>query len=182
MDTSKSNLNPHGGNSDWSLWIKLVKAAYKEKGINLTQPQALIIGKGSYPGKGNVIGRESEHSIPVLEKSQVPPNPVRRKQRSNDPYEREPVERNRERRPELRPERRPDERNQDRRPVQRRPVEPRPVEKQRAERRPQYYDYDRQGEEYDQYDERYQEEQPRYINNYDYDQYYDHEGEYDDYE
>ena len=146
---SATNLNPHGGNSDWALWVKIVKNAYKDKGINLTQPQSLIIAKQSYPGKGNVIGHETEHSVPVMDKSDVPPNPVRRKKQPKS--ELPPVQR-----PVERPVQRPQER-----PIQRRPVQRRPVQRPQ-ERRPYFeYDYDRPEEEYSQYEEEY-DQAPRY--------------------
>jgi hypothetical protein len=67
-------------NKDWSEWVKLVKKAYKSQGHTLTQQQALIIAKQSYPGKGNVIGRETEleGTVPV-KGDEIPENPVRRK-------------------------------------------------------------------------------------------------------
>jgi hypothetical protein len=53
-----------------------VKKVYKSKGHNLSQQQALIIAKESYPGKGNVLGRD-EKEFKIQVKSQLPPNPVR---------------------------------------------------------------------------------------------------------
>ena len=80
-----------GNNGDWSAWVKLVKKTYKSQGMNLTQAQALILAKQSYPGKGNVIGRpEESFHVPVVSKSEVPPNPVRRKKQpapTNSPPE-----------------------------------------------------------------------------------------------
>jgi len=70
-------------NSDWAMWVKMVKKVYKDKGHNLTQQQALIVAKDSYPGKGNVINRNPkeldrmEQKIPIND--ELPPNPVRRK-------------------------------------------------------------------------------------------------------
>ena len=67
-------------NSDWNTWIKLVKKVYKANGHILTQQQALIVAKDSYPGKGNVIGRNEDllaETIPV-KGDEIPPNPVRR--------------------------------------------------------------------------------------------------------
>jgi len=74
------NLQGYSGatNSDWGLWLKLVKKAYKSQGHDLTQQQLMIVAKESYPGKGNVIGKnENKLKIPVND--DIPANPVRRK-------------------------------------------------------------------------------------------------------
>ena len=63
-------------NADWQDWVRLVKQAYKSKGYNLTQAQALIIAKRSYPGKGNVQGVKNSE-IPV-EEELIPDQPKRR--------------------------------------------------------------------------------------------------------
>jgi hypothetical protein len=74
LDQCKSN------NSDWLAWIKLVKAAYKAKGIVLTQQQLMIQSRDTYPGKGNVINKDIKiDSIPLKQANEIPPNPERRK-------------------------------------------------------------------------------------------------------
>ena len=80
MNSNLSNFKT-ANNSDWSTWVKLVKKVYKAQGYNLTQQQALIIAKESYPGKGNVVGNDEkklENDIPV-HGDKIPENPVRRK-------------------------------------------------------------------------------------------------------
>ena len=72
-----TNLNKYS-NNDWTLWVKLVKKTYKSQGINLTQQQALIVSKDSYPGKGNVIGKD-EKKLKIPFNENIPENPVRRK-------------------------------------------------------------------------------------------------------
>ena len=75
-----SNLNnlTRGTNNEWALWVKLVKRAYKQKGHVLTQQQALMVAKQTYPGKGNVVmDSHTVDNIPVSD--DIPENPVRRK-------------------------------------------------------------------------------------------------------
>lgn len=80
-----SNLDnvTRGTNSDWAMWVKMVKKAYKAKGYNLTQQQALMVAKDSYPGKGNVINRKPKELDKMANgiqiNDEIPENPVRRK-------------------------------------------------------------------------------------------------------
>ena len=155
-----SNLDNYtrGTNSDWALWVKLVKRVYKEKGYNLTQQQALIVAKDSYPGKGNVVNRKEKELNKMTNeieiKDELPENPVRRKKEPKpkekaEIYRREkspprnkklkydydddlPPRRRRERSPEPR-------RRRERSPEPRRRRERSPESKKRRERN---YDYD----------------------------------------
>ena len=80
LDNFKTN-NSH--NQDWNIWVKLVKKAYKSQGYNLTQQQALILAKESYPGKGNVLNKLENNELIEPDLIQIskelPKNPTRRK-------------------------------------------------------------------------------------------------------
>ena len=69
-------------NNEWCEWVKIVKKVHKHNGITLSQNQALIIAKSSYPGKGGVFGvsnpEELEKRVSV-DADNIPPNPVRQK-------------------------------------------------------------------------------------------------------
>lgn len=81
-------------NNDWALWVKLVKDAYKQKGHILTQQQALMVAKQTYPGKGNVVmDKQTVCNIPVNDN--IPANPVRQKKKPAPKKEVEVYERER---------------------------------------------------------------------------------------
>lgn len=80
---ASSNLQNYAptkhANSDWNLWVSLVKKAHKLQGIHLTQAQTLMVAKNSYPGKNNVLKDTDPATIPTLAKEEIPANPPRRK-------------------------------------------------------------------------------------------------------